>query len=203
MFHWYFTNRAKREAESDSRSYPTFQQHVPAAMQMENVSALQLNRRRCRQSFREAYHAHVIGVLLQIASRQTSVQTRQTILLALNASADMPAGMHFGARVLRVFLAIVIRAYVPYRQQTGVFRGTAESADTGSGADRFPRRTIAKFYQSFQRSAVGESQNPEEFRSTATLVKIHSYSFLLFLANLSYVHSSSSVQMQDPVAFRA
>lgn len=99
-----------------------------AAMQMEHVATLQLNRWCRRQSFREANHAHVVGVLLQVAVGQTPVQTGQASLLVADAAADVTARMNLAARVFRVLLAIVIRADIPYRQQTGVPSDAAESA---------------------------------------------------------------------------
>lgn len=69
MLHRYLANRAQGEAEGDSRSHPTLHQHVSAAVQVEHMAALQLDSRCAGESFGEADHAHIVGVLFQIGAR--------------------------------------------------------------------------------------------------------------------------------------
>lgn len=68
MLHRHLADRAQGEAEGDSRPHPAFHQHMSAAVQMEHMTALQLNRRGAREGFGEADHAHVVGVLFQIGA---------------------------------------------------------------------------------------------------------------------------------------
>ena len=75
---------------------------------MEDVSALQLQRRRGRQRLREADHAHVVCVLLQLRTRvtvvATTLQTGQTGALVPDAATHVATAQDLRAAVGRVRL---------------------------------------------------------------------------------------------------
>lgn len=131
------------------------------------------------------------------------MQAGQASSLVPNTAANVAARVNLVTSVIGVLLAIVVGADVPDRQQARIAGGAAKSTDPGGRADRFPRRTVAKLDQRFQRPAVRQSQDPEELRSAATFVKIHSYRLLLLFAHLPEMRPRSPMKVEDSVAFRA
>lgn len=65
MLHVRLADGTEREGERDARPGPALHQYGAAAVQVEHVAAVQLERGRARQRLRETDHAHVVRVLPQ------------------------------------------------------------------------------------------------------------------------------------------
>ena len=105
-------------------------------MEVEHVTAQHLDRRRTRQSFSEADHAHVVAVLSQlrflrvkVGSRLTFlVQAGQAVELVDDSAAEVTAREDLRASVRRVLLALLLDANIADRQKSRVAVDTAEPA---------------------------------------------------------------------------
>ena len=78
-------------------------------MKVEDVVAAQADGGRRGERFREANHAHIVGVLLD-ARGAASVETRQTFPFAPNPAAEMTARMSPKTSLFRVRTAFGVRA---------------------------------------------------------------------------------------------
>jgi len=116
------TNWTMGKPKCNSGPRPSPFQNGFYAMEMENMSTVQLNRRGLRQTFRVTHQTKIIVVLGALGGAWlgvTSVQTRQTLFLVAHAVAHMTARVNFRAGLLCACCAGGSVTHGPHHAQNG------------------------------------------------------------------------------------